>query len=78
MNLKAIARIAISDDGQELINYLEEISKKNYKELKYSSVDMLGIWVGRAQAIDEIKDFILSAEKECNKVAPTDVSNWST
>jgi hypothetical protein len=38
---------------------------------------MHAVYVGRAQGIDEIKDFLLNAEKECIEQTHTDPAEWS-
>jgi hypothetical protein len=77
VSLKAIARIRYSDDGSDLLNYLDELSKGNYINIKYCDPTLREIYVGRAQAIDEIKDFILSADTKCKEATKEDPSLWS-
>lgn len=74
--LRAIARIRYSDDGVDLLEYLDELSKKNYKLMKYSDPTLHSIYVGRAQAIDEIKDFILDADTKLKEVTAEHPSDW--
>lgn len=75
--LKAISRIAHSSDGNELIEYLEELEKSNYKDIKYCDPSLREIYVGKAQAIGEIKDFILNADSEVRSKTKDDPSEWS-
>jgi hypothetical protein len=75
--LKSIARIFNSPDGSALMEYLEEVAKTNFKHLKHIHPEMHGIYVGRAQAIDEVKDFIINAESKCIEKTKTEPSDWS-
>lgn len=74
---KALMRITNSDDGAIFLEFLENLSKENYKFLKYGSSELRDIYAGKAQAIDEIKDFLINAEKESREKTKTDSSDWS-
>jgi hypothetical protein len=74
---KALFRIYNSPDGEYLMNFLQQLSESNYKSLKYCDPHMHAVYVGRAQGIDEIKDFIINAEKECIEKTHADPAEWS-
>lgn len=52
--LKIFSRLKQSEEGLDFINYLEELSKKNYEEFKKASNDMNDICKGKAIAIDDL------------------------
>ena len=52
INYKQIAHLEHTSEGVELLNYLEQLSKENYKLLKYCDPSLRDIFVGKAQAID--------------------------
>lgn len=65
--LKLIRRIKVSKmvdgDGQQFIEYLEELSKDNYEAFKIHSAEMNDIHKGYAQCVD----FLLQCFANCEK-----------
>jgi len=86
INYKQIAHLEHTSEGVELLNYLEQLSKENYKLLKYCDPSLRDIFVGKAQAIDEIisfikidiKDLINNAENINKETAQIDLSMWAS
>jgi hypothetical protein len=75
--IRALYRIKNSSDGPELMEYLANLSKENYKIFKYCDPTLRDIYAGRAQAFDEIKDFLQNVDILSIESAKLDPSDWS-
>lgn len=82
INLKQIGRLPHISEGIELLDYLTKLSLENYKQLKYCSPELREVYVGKAQAIDEIKDFIINADIISNDLmqqkTQSDNAGWAS
>lgn len=79
--IQMLIRLLYSEDGKAFIEILEQMSKDNYLKIKQSPAELHGIYIGRAQAIDEIKDLILDSENKHielkDKLQQQDRASWS-
>lgn len=79
--LQLLSRVKASQDGPELIEYLQQLSLDNYKAFKKSRPEANEVHKGYAQAIDgllscfENCDKLLRAPKE--KVSEAADSAWT-
>lgn len=67
-DLVAIHRVFNTDDGRVLLNYLKELSNKNYENLLNSSPDTLAHFQGKAKVLFELVTFIEKLDKKVEEV----------
>lgn len=75
--LKVIARIKVSQDGDDFLNYLKQLSKDNYDGFKRASTEMNDIHKGRALALDALINLFENCELKLQD-STSNLVDWGT
>ena len=66
--LKVLSRICNSEDGQELVQFLTNLSTETYKQWKRSPSDLNDIFKGQMIAIDDLIQVLTTASEKLAKM----------
>ena len=79
-DLIAIQRVFNTDEGNTLLNYLKELSNKNYENLIHAESNDLAHFQGKAKVLFELIAFVESLDKkveaERNKLNHELITSW--
>lgn len=75
--LKVIARIKVSSDGDDFLNYLKQLSRDNYDGFKRASAEMNDIHKGRALALDALIHLFECCEDKLRD-SEHNLTDWGT
>lgn len=65
--LKMLAKLYSTTEGEDFLKFLKELSKKNYEAWKQSPRDMNDVCKGKALAIDDLISCFETAISKLNK-----------
>lgn len=66
--LKTISNIRHSNDGEDFLKFLEDLSKRNYEEFKKTTSEMNDICKGTARTLDMLIKLFNTCDDNINKI----------